>query len=207
MDLGTGHLSTDLQRVYLRLLRDLYEVSASLGTCTYVWGGMVVDILHGAFLRAHHDIDGFTRDLLRVKDDMASMLVEKGYTTSYLDEVDMLQIRRGDVRAALNRLEVDGSTAMWRHVGDQGTIYFPVDWLDPTPRRFCGVNVYISGARFEYAIKVGVHLLNPEWQLRDKDRAAIRLLKAELDRNGYDRTEIMEKIWSYTPYWVHRGRI
>ena len=94
---------------------------------------------------------------------------------------------------------------MWRHVGDRGAVAFPVDWLEPTPRRFCGVNTYISGVEFEYAIKTNVHLLNPEWQLRDKDRTAIRFLSAELDRMGVDRAQVLSRIWSYTPYWVRRG--
>jgi hypothetical protein len=125
--------------------------------------------------------------------------------STYSDEYDMLKIKKGELRAALNRLEIDGHTAMWRHVGDRGTIAFPADWLDATPHCFYGVNAYISGAEFEYVIKTNVRLLNPEWQLRDKDRAAIQFLSAELDRMGVDKAQVLSSIWSYTPYWVGRG--
>lgn len=200
-----SHPNSEDQQVCLGLLQDIYEVSTALVTRTYIWGGMVTDILSGEFLRVHHDIDGFTLRLLSIKDEMATMLSERGYATSYSDEYDMLVIKKGELHAALNRLEIDGSTAMWRHVGDQGTIYFPVDWLDSAPRWFYGVNAYTSGIQFEYAIKTNVHLLSPEWQLRDKDRSAIEFLRAELDRMGLDKAKVLSRIWSYTPYWVGRG--
>jgi hypothetical protein len=187
------------------MLQDIYEISTTLETRTYIWGGMVVDILCGEFLRVHHDIDGFTLNLLSVKSDMATLLSRRGYGAEYADEYDMLTIRKGDLHAALNRLEIDGDTAMWRHVGDQGTVYFPVDWLSPDPRSFYGTSTYISGAEFEYAIKTNVHLLNPEWEPRDKDRFAIRFLSAELDRRGVDKAQVLSSIWSYTPFWAERG--
>ena len=193
------------QQACLQLLQDIYEVSTALAMRTYIWGGMVVDILCGEFLRVHHDIDGFTLNLSSVKTEMAALFSRKGYVTTYSDEYGMLKIRRGELHAALNQLEIDDDTAVWRHVGDQGTVAFPVDWLEATPHRFCGVNTYISGAKFEYAVKTNVHLLNPEWQLRDKDRDAIRFLSAELDRMGVDRVQVLSRIWSYTPYWVGRG--
>lgn len=205
MSQETRSLTPEHQEACLKLLQDIFEISTALATRTYIWGGMVVDILCGQFLRVHHDVDGFTLDLLSVKDEMAAMFCSRGYVTTYSDEYDILKIEKGGLHAALNRLEIDGSTAMWRHVGDQGTVYFPMDWLDSTPYRFCGVDAYISGAKFEYAVKTNVHLLNPEWQLRDKDRSAIRFLSAELDRTGVDKAQVLSEIWSYTPYWVERG--
>lgn len=193
------------QQTCLQLLQDIYEVSTALGTHTYIWGGMVPDILRGEFLRDHHDVDGFTLDLLNVKAEMAARFATKGYVVTYSDEYDLLRIEKGEFHAALNRLDLDGDTAMWRHVGDQGTIYFPAAWLDTAPHVFCGVKAHISGAAFEYTIKTNVHLLNPEWKLRDKDRAAIGILSAELDRIGADKQEILSRISSYTPYWVEKG--
>jgi len=193
------------QRLGLQFLQDIYEVSSALSTRTYIWGGMVVDILRGEFLRDHHDIDGFVLNLLSVRTEMAGLFSGRGYTTSYQDEFDLLRIEKGDLHAAFNRLEIEGDLAMWRHVGDQGTVYFPAGWLDPTPRSFYGVRTHISGVRFEYAIKTNVHLLSPEWRLRDKDRAAIAILRAELRRRGFDERDVLAQIWSHTPYWVERG--
>lgn len=198
-------VAPDRQQTCRQFLQDIYEVSTALETRTYIWGGMVADILRGAFLRPHHDVDGFTLNLLSIKDEMMARFLVKGYATTYSDKYDMLRVEKGGFHAGLNRLEMDGDTAMWRHVGDQGTIYFPAVWLDATPRVFCGVKTYTSGAAFEYAIKTNVHLLNPEWALRDKDRAALEILSAELDRMGADKQKILSSISSDTPYWVERG--
>ena len=113
------------QELCLQFLRNVLDVSAALATRTYIWGGMVVDILRGEFVRAHHDIDGFTLDLLDVRDQMATGFADRGYAASYAGEWDILRIDRGGLHAAFSRLEVAGNTAMWRHVGDQGTIFFP----------------------------------------------------------------------------------
>ena len=196
---------SDHQQACLQLLQDISEISTALATRTYIWGGMVPDILCDEFLRAHHDIDGFTLNLLSVRTEMAALFSKKGYVTTYSNEYGMLKIRKGELHAGLNELVIDDHTAMWRHVGDQGTIYFPEGWLDSTPCCFRGVDTYVSGAEFEYAIKTNVHLLNPEWQLREKDRAAIEFLSAELDRAGIDKAEVLSSVWSYTPYWAERG--
>jgi hypothetical protein len=198
------HLS-DHQCACLRVLQDLYEVSAALGTCTFVWGGLVADILCSEFLRAHHDVDGFVLNLLNVKEKMAARFAERGYAVSYQDIYDLLRIDKCGLHAVFNRLEIDGHRAMWRHVGDQGTVFFPAHWLDAPPRSFYGVPVHISGVQFEYAIKACPRLLNPQWKLRDKDRTALALLEAELDRLGLDRAQVLAEIWSETPYWAERG--
>lgn len=46
----------------------------------------------------------------------------------------MLEIRKGNQHASFNPLDRDGNVAMWRHIGDQGTVYFPYSWLDSTSR-------------------------------------------------------------------------
>jgi hypothetical protein len=201
---ATDHL-TENQRLVLQFLRDIYAVSSELGTRTTIWGGLVPDILHGSFLRDHHDVDGFVLNLLDVKDQMAARFSERGYVVSYQHAYDLLRVDRGGLHAAFNRLETEGDQAMWRHVGDQGTIGFPVDWLALSPRSFYDVQTYVSGARFEYAIKSNVRLLSPEWQPRDKDLLALRVLETELDRFGLRPAQFLAEIWSETPYWVERG--
>ena len=199
-----AHLS-DNQRWALQFLQDIYDISAALSTRTHIWGGMAVDLLCGAFQRDHHDLDGFVLNLRSVQGEMAALFRVRGYTTSYADTYDLLRIEQGDLHAAFNPLEIEGDLAMWRHVGEQGTVFFPADWLEPVPRRFYGIPAHISGVRFEYAIKVCPRLLNPEWRLRDKDRAALCLLRAEMERCGFDEREVLAQIWSHTPYWVERG--
>jgi hypothetical protein len=189
----------------LRLLRDLSDVSSACGTRTFIWGGMGIDIQRGVFVREHHDIDGFTLNLLDVKSEMTATLTAKGYSCTYDGAFGMLKIATGKVHAGLNRLETEQGCAMWRHVGNEGTIYFPLKWLDSEPREFYGLALYTSGPRFEYAIKTNAYLLNPTWQLREKDREAIEWLSGEMDRLSVDRPQMLAQIWSYTPFWATRG--
>ena len=204
------HLRTHMilsanNRQCLEFLRDITEVSDACGTTTFIWGGTVIDILKGEFLRDHRDIDGFTLNLLDVLADMTELFEKRGYSIRYLDEVDMLQILKPGLHAAFNRLELDGQTAMWRHVGDHGTVYFPADWLDSTPRDFYGVKVHISGVEFEYAIKTNPQLLNPEWKHREKDHAAIEHLSRWVQESSITSEEILQRIWAYTPFWSRKG--
>jgi len=186
-------------------LRDLFDVSSACGTRTFIWGGMSIDIQRGRFVRDHHDVDGFTLNLLDVKAEMIAMLTAKGYSCSYNAAFDMMKIATGNVHAGLNRLEAEQGCAMWRHVGNEGTIFFPLEWLDSRPRDFHGLALYTSGPRFEYAIKTNAYLLNPSWQLREKDREAIEWLSGELERLSVDRPQMLTQIWSHTPFWAKRG--
>lgn len=196
---------TAVQQSSLRLLGDLADASAACGTRTFIWGGMSIDVQRGAFVRDHRDVDGFTFDLLDVKAEMMAWLAAKGYSCSYDDRFDMLKVASGKLHAGLNRLETRQGCAMWRHVGNHGTIFFPLEWLDVVPRDFHGLRLYTSGARFEYAIKTHAYLLNPTWQLRQTDHEAIEWLSGELDRLAVDRQEILSQIWSHTPFWAQRG--
>ena len=117
----------------------------------------------------------------------------------------MLEIIKGDIHAAFNGLELDGETAMWRHIGKDGTVYFPKSWLDTEPRDFYGVKVYSAGYRFDYAIKTKASMLTPVWELREKDHLAIAYWEEILRENGENPEDIYKWIWSYNPFWYKKG--
>ena len=192
-------------QAYLAFLRDIAEVSAACETVTYIWGGMTVDLLEGRFLREHHDLDGFTLDLLDVRGGMAVHYEERGYAVEWRSDIDMLVIRRDGLHAAFNRLEIDGETAMWRHVGREGTVYFPAAWLDAAPREFHGVEVTCAGAQLDYALKTNVRLTHATWEAREKDQAAIAYLEKILAEQCQEPEVFLRQIWSYTPFWAKRG--
>ena len=98
-------------------------------------------------------------------------------SVQFRDDIDMLIIAKDDLHAAFNRLEVDGPIAMWRHIGDEGTVYFPVDWLDAAPRDFYGVQVYSAGVQLDYVLKTNIRMFDAERELREKDHAAIEHLR------------------------------
>lgn len=196
---------TDQNRQYLMMMKDLFRAGSDLNIKIYIWGGFSLDIREGRFLREHGDLDGFAENLEENRESLAAALNELGYDTDYNAEFSMLEIRRGPVHATLNPLILNGKIAQWKHIGNQGSVFFPADWLDTAPRMFCGVRVYTAGVRFEYAIKTKVSMLHPTWQLREKDRLAIERMKEELDALKITEDDIYPWIWSYNPYWFHLG--
>jgi len=192
-------------RRQLEFLRDIYEVSAACSTKSYIWGGLTIDIMEGRFLREHGGMDVFTLNLLELKDDLSELYVDRGYQTEFLPEWHMLQIRRDGHSGSFNCLEIDHGVAMWRHIGEHGTVYFPASWLEDVPRRFYDVMVHISGVEFEYSIKSNVRLLSPEWQLRPKDREAREYLEGVLQERRVEEEDVLKHIWSHNPFWVRKG--
>ncbi len=190
---------------YLAFLRDIYEVSKACSTTTYIWGGFTIDILEGRFLREHGDLDGFTLNLLDVLQDMTKRYEARGYSTNFRKDIDMLEIFKNDLHASINRLEIDGPTAMWRHIGNGGTVYFPVDWLEDAPRDFYNEKTFLAGAQLDYALKTNIRMISAEWDLRETDCAAIEYLEGFMARENLDPENFLRKVWSYNPYWVKRG--
>ncbi len=196
---------TERNRQYLLMMEDLFRAAGELKTKIFIWGGLSLDIRAGEFLREHGDLDAFAENLEEKREELAAVLHGMGYETEYIDEFSMLEIRRGLVHATLNPLKINGKIAEWKHIGNQGSVYFPAAWLDDSPRTFCGVQAYTAGIRFEYAVKTKVSMLHPTWQLREKDHMAIAQMKKELDEMRIAEEDIYPWIWSYNPYWFHRG--
>jgi hypothetical protein len=190
---------------YLAIMRDVFEVSAACSAKTYFWGGFTIDILEGKFLREHGDLDGFTENMMTQLDELISRYQKKGFTVEFKSGLNMLVISRGGQHASFNPLDINQSVAMWRHIGDQGTVYFPYDWLDAQPRDFYDIKVYTSGLRFEHAFRSIASSLNPEWKGRDKDKVACEFLLNKLREQGIDTPALMRSIWSYNPYWLKYG--
>jgi hypothetical protein len=196
---------TRRNRTCLSFLEDISAVSDACDTVSYIWGGLPVDVLEGRFLREHHDIDGFTLDLKDKRGDLEESYRCRDYDTRYMDEWDILVIEKSGLQASFNRLEIDRDTAMWRHIGDAGALFFPREWLPEAPLEFCGVKVYISGIQFEYAIKTSPWILGPEWTGREKDRQAAEYLARKLAEAGICADDVLSRVWSYNPFWVRKG--
>jgi len=190
----------------LELIKDIYDVSKSLGLKTFFWGGFAVDILYGTLTREHSDIDAFTENLVENKDALIARYTSLGYSIDfYLEDFWMLAIKKNDVSATFNTLRNIGKIAHWHHAGVHGTVYFPYDWLDKEPANFYGSLAYTSGVELAYLIKTNVKLISAEWQLRGKDKADIAILEEILLSRDIDKDEIKKKIWSHNPYWYAKG--
>jgi len=190
---------------YLSMLDDIYHVSNAFGIKTYIWGGLALDLWEGRFLREHGDLDGFVENLEEYLVLLMKEYQKRGYEAKFISDFSMLEINRGLVHASFNPLKLDGNIAQWQHIGKEGSVYFPADWLDTAPRTFYTAKAYTAGIRFEYAIKTKISMLHPTWQLREKDRAAIRCMEKKLQEQGVTEDDIYPWIWSYNPYWYKRG--
>jgi hypothetical protein len=196
---------SERQKHQLQILSDIYDVSCECSTKTYIWGGLVIDILEGRFLREHRDIDCFTLNLMDCKVDFDTMFKERGYSTEFQTGIDMFQIHKDGCGAAFNRLEYENETAMWRHIGNEGTFYFPRAWLEENPRDFYNIKVLVSGIEFEYCIKARVELLSPVWRLREKDKEVLEYLAILLKGKKVSADSVLERVWSDNPYWRKKG--
>lgn len=196
---------SDSNNCYLELLNDIYEISKKLKTKIYIWGGFTTDIFEGEFLREHGDLDGFVENMMGILNQLSTEFMNKGYHVEFNGNFNMLTVRRGDQHAGFNPLDIDGELAMWRHIGDHGTVYFPYSWLDKTPRKFYDTSVYTSGLSFEYALRYNIHDMNPEWKEREKDKIAKEYLLNKLKENNIEPADILDKMWSYNPLWIRKG--
>lgn len=201
----TSAMISEKQQFQLELLNDIFTISDMCSTKTYIWGGLAIDIVEGHFLREHNDIDCFTMNLLDVKQQMETQFLQKGYAVTFLDEVDMLQVKKNGCHAAFNRLEIDNDIAMWRHIGNEGTVFFPQSWLNDTKYNFYDTGMLVSGAEFEYSLKANVRLLSPVWKLRQKDILSLEYWTNVLKKRNINPESILHEIWSDNPYWRKRG--
>jgi hypothetical protein len=189
----------------ISILQDIYEISESCSTRTYIWGGMVPDLVQGHLLREHHDIDGFTMDLLEKRAALTECYQARGYIVTFIEEFDMVRIDRDGFHAAFNRLEIHEESAMWHHIGSKGTVYFPKIWLPEEPNSLGGAKAYVSGIELEYCIKKEPSLLNPVWKGREKDSETVSWLRHELVHRGMEPDDLFKSIWTENPFWAERG--
>jgi len=196
----------DKNREFLKIMKDIYDVSNAFGIKTYIWGGFAVDILNGGFTREHGDLDCTTENLVENLGDLKDKYTSLGYSVNYLEDFWMLQITNEDgLNATFNTVRNVDGIAHWHLIGPHGTVFFPYEWLDKTVRSFNDLSVYTVGAHLSYVIKANVKLISPEWKIRDKDKADMVILERILSSNGINKKVVEEKVWSHHPYWFTKG--
>lgn len=197
---------SDKNKLFLQIIKDISEISENLGVKTFIWGGFVIDLIEGKFVREHSDLDGFILNMDAVLNKLIVGFEERGYTTKFNENFRILAIYKDDLHAAFNVLSEDRGIAEWQHIGKNGSVYFPYDWLDQEPRKFYGINIYTSNVKFEYGFKNIAPLINPDWSnRRPQDIKAINYYKEKLADMGVSTDQVEEEIWSYNPFWIDFG--
>jgi hypothetical protein len=163
--------------------------------------------MEGKMLREHGDIDMFIENMDKNINELLSKLKTKQFTCSYYDDMQMLKLNKNNVKIIINPIIFENATAIWKHIGEQGFVIFPKEWLDTEYKEFHGINVLTSGYKFEYCIRTIMKYTNPNWEnrIRDKDIQAKEYYEKILLENNIKGEELLDKIWSYNPYWLKDG--
>lgn len=174
----------------------------------YICIKCAVDILHGKLTREHSDLDCFTENLVENLDALKDKYVSLGYEIDlgYYQDYWMLQIKKCGVHAAFNTMKNICGIAHWHHIGPQGTVFFPYEWLDKEPRLFYGTPAYTWGVEMAYIVKTNIGLVNAEWaklEMREKDKADVLILEQILV--GIDIDNARKKVWSHNPHFYEKG--
>lgn len=196
----------DKNKLFLEIIRDISEVAEKLNVKIYIWGGFVIDLIEGRFVREHHDLDGFILDMDKVMEKLTKEFENREYTVKFNEKFRILAIYKGDLHAAFNILYEDRGIAEWQHIGENGSVYFPYNWLDQEPRNFYGISIHTANIKFEYGFRKMAPLINPDWSnTRPKDLEALKFYREKLSEIGISTDQIEEEIWSYNPFWIDYG--
>jgi len=193
-------------QLFLQIMRDITEVSDKLNTKTYIWGGFVIDLIEGKFVREHSDLDGFILNMDILLDRLISEFEKREYIVKYNEKFCILAIYKDELHAGFNVLHENKGIAEWQHIGKNGSVYFPYEWLDQEPRNFYDIKICTANIKFEYGFRNIALQINPEWSnRRAKDIEAIKYYSEKLCDIDVDTKKIEGEIWSYNPFWIDFG--
>jgi hypothetical protein len=196
-----------MEKEYLQNVSEIMEISRELNIKAYIWGGLVQDIIEGKFLREHGDIDIFIENMDTEINKIINKLEKLNYECTYSTEMQMLNAKKDNIRTTMNPIIFDKKVAIWKHIGEQGFINFPKEWLDNEYRNFYNIKVLTAGYKFEYCVRKTIKHMNPNWEnrIREKDIKAIEYYEKIILDNNIRPGELLEKIWGYNPYWIKDG--
>ena len=158
------------------------EISTSLHTTSWVWGGLTMDIYQGCLLRDHHDVDYLTLHLHDLKEPLTGAFLTNGCQAWRLDNGD-LKLKKEDIEIQLGHITFSNEVR-WTHNGELGSLFFPLEWLNQQSRRFCEIDLHVVAPEFQYIILFHPTLLNSKWIPREKDVTSMASLKSILEAKG-----------------------
>jgi len=189
---GDGMISRH-NRVLLAGMRLVEEISARVGTTSYIWGGFTFDIAAGCLLREHNDLDYLTVDLEHHKPQLIAEFTARRWPVKVVSNGD-LSPRRHGYHMQLGNITLAGDQVRWTFAGETGFLVFPRRWLNPRPVPFCGINVHVVEPEFEYVVKCCPQIFNPDWTERPHDAGIRERLRAMLRERGVDPDKLYAEV-------------
>ncbi len=179
---------------HLAAMRLIEQVSRSLKTTSWIWGGFATDIHIGRILREHDDLDYLTLNLRPLMGRFEETFSSDGWQIANLANGDLCLKKEG-VKMHLGHIELD-QVARWTHNGEKGSLLFPVAWLDLEAIEFYEMDVHVVAPELQYVLKEHPELLNPDWLIREKDVLEKEYLRAILLKKGIDLCSLHKLVTS-----------
>lgn len=166
--------------------------SKSLNTSSWIWGGFTIDIFENRILREHDDLDYLTLNLHSLIPQFITLFENNGWQANLLENGD-LKLKREGIKMHLGHVELSDK-ARWTHNGDEGSIWFPKEWLNPKSINFCGHEIHVVAPEFQYVMIERPQILNPNWSHREKDIVAQKYLRSCIEGKGISPQSLFEQV-------------
>jgi len=166
----------------LAAMKLVETISASLGTGSWLWGGLVPDIFAKRLLRDHDDLDYLTWNLHNLQPALIERFSAQGWQATSLENGDLRLTKEG-LKIHLGHIEIH-MQVKWTHNGDQGYLLFPAAWLRMPPIKFYETEVHVVEPELQYVLKTHPELLNPGWKPREKDYHDRKILRLILQQKS-----------------------
>jgi hypothetical protein len=182
MFIDKDYMSSNKNEQQLQAMELLETYSKRLHTIPWIWGGYTIDVYENRFLREHEDLDYLTLNLHGLIPQLTYLFENDGWQTTLMENSD-LNAEHGSVKIQLGHVELSAK-ACWTHNGEKGSLWFPLEWLNPNPLSFCGVEIHVVVPELQFVLMAQPQLLNPAWRYRDKDTIARKHLKGYIKEKG-----------------------
>ena len=188
-------------------ISQVIDISRKYNKKCYIHGGYVQDIMEGKLLRKHYNIKMFIEHMDRDIKYYIKLFNDKKYYVEYWEYTNILHLKKDNVRITLTPIIFQEYTAIWKYLGEQGIICFPIEWLDNEYRTFYNLNLYTSGINLEYCYRIMYKYMHP-FCPKDKVEKYIKALnyfEEKLIENNIKPYDLFKYIWSYNPIHLKDG--
>ena len=186
---------SEKQQEILATMKLIEAVYSSLGTGSWLWGGLVPDVYSDHFLREHDDLDYLTWNLHSLRSTLADKFTAQGWQAQTLKNGD-LRLKKDGIKAHLGNVKFH-SHAKWTHNGEKGYLLFPITWLRMPAIPFYDAQIHVVEPELQYVLKTHPGLLNPAWKPREKDQRDKRVLRELLQHKNTNIKQLSSQIFSF----------